>query len=188
MTARLHELKARRRVVGLAIKPTDIEVFFDKGDLIVSKTDVKGRITYANRTFCQIAGYSEAELVGQPHSIIRHPDMPRAVFKLLWDTVLDGKEIFAYVKNMAKSGSFYWVFAHVTPSFDENKKIIGFHSNRRLPDRKIVASAIEPVYAAVLQEERRHHNGQAALAAGYKIVVDFLQSKNMSYDEFIFSL
>ena len=170
------------------IKPTNNEIFFDSGDLIVSKTDIKGRITYANRTFCGTCGYSEAELLGAPHSIIRHPDMPRAVFKLLWDTVLDGREIFAYVKNMAKNGSFYWVFAHVTPSFDANRNVIGFHSNRRLPNPQIVKTAIEPVYAAVLAEERRHHNGQAALAAGFKTVVEFLQAKNMSYDEFIFSL
>ena len=168
--------------------PTDVEVFFDKGDIIVSKTDLKGRITYANQTFCQIAGYSEAELMGQPHSIIRHPDMPRAVFKLLWDTLFEGREIFAYVKNMARSGAYYWVFAHVTPSFDQDKKIIGFHSSRRVPDRKIVETQIIPVYAAVLKEERKHRNGQAALAASFKLVADVLQSKNMGYDEFIFSL
>jgi PAS domain S-box-containing protein len=81
--------------MGRHINPRDVEVFFDKGDLIVSKTDVKGRITYANQVFCHVAGYSEAELLGQPHSIIRHPDMPRAVFKLLWDVIRDGREIFA---------------------------------------------------------------------------------------------
>jgi len=174
--------------MAYSVTPTDQEVFFDRGDLIVSKTDIKGRITYANRTFCNTCGYTEAELLGAPHSIIRHPDMPRAVFKLLWDTVLDGREIFAYVKNLAKNGSFYWVFAHVTPSFDSKRNVVGFHSSRRLPDRQIVTTAIEPVYAAVLAEERRHQNGQAALAAGFKTVVDFLQAKNISYDEFIFSL
>src|SRR5690348_3792647 len=66
------------------IVPTDVEVFFDKDDIIVSKTDLKGHITYANKTFCGIAGYTEREVIGQPHSLIRHPDMPRAVFKLLW--------------------------------------------------------------------------------------------------------
>ena len=170
------------------ITPTDVEVFFAKDDIIVSKTDLKGRITYANQTFCQIAGYSEAELLGQPHSIIRHPDMPRAVFKLLWDTLAEGREVFAYVKNMARNGDYYCVFAHVTLSFDHNKKIVGYRSSRRVPDRKIVETAIMPVYAAVLQEERRHHNGQAALSASFKLVVDVLQSKKLTYDEFIFSL
>jgi PAS domain S-box-containing protein len=154
----------------------------------VSKTDIKGRITYANKTFCDVAGYAEAELLGQPHSIIRHPDMPRAVFKLLWDTILDGREVFAYVKNLAKSGAYYWVFAHVTPSFDRHGRIIAFHSSRRVPDRRILETTIVPLYAAVLQEEYRHRNGQAALAASYAMVGDFLKSKDKTYDEFIFSL
>jgi PAS domain S-box-containing protein len=174
--------------VGQTVTPTDVEVFFDKDDIIVSKTDLKGRITYANQTFCHIAGYSEAELLGQPHSIIRHPDMPRAVFKLLWDTIAEGREVFAYVKNMARSGDYYWVFAHVTPSFDQNGKTIGYHSSRRIPDPKIIETAIIPVYSAVLQEERRHRNGQAALSASFKLVLDVLKSKNVTYDEFIFSL
>src|SRR5581483_7053205 len=136
------------------IAPTTTEVFFR--DLIVSKTDLKGRITYANREFCKVCGYSEAQLIGQPHSIIRHPDMPRAVFKFLWDTILGGQEIFAYVKNMTRSGDFYWVFAHVTPSYDAERQIVGFHSNRRVPDRKIVETVIAPLYADLLREEAAH--------------------------------
>ena len=119
-------------------------------DIIVSKTDLKGRITYANQSFCHIAGYTEAELLGQPHSIIRHPDMPRAVFKLLWDTVLDRREIFAYVKNMARNGDYYWVFAHVTPSYDAKGSVIGFHSSRRVPDRNVLTKTIIPLYTDIL--------------------------------------
>jgi len=171
-----------------AIAPTNTEAFFPEDEIIVSKTDLKGRITYANQTFCRIAGYSEAELLGQPHSIVRHPDMPRAVFKLLWDTIFEGREIFAYVKNMAKSGDYYWVFAHVTPSYDKNKSVIGFHSNRRVPDRNVVENTIVPLYSAVLQEERQHQNGQKALAASFDFLVNFLKSKNTTYDALIFSL
>ena len=97
---------------------TGVERFFDKDEIIVSKTDLKGRMTYCNDVFLRIAGYTEQELLGQPHSIIRHPDMPRCVFKLLWDTIGAGKEIFAYVINRAKNGDHYWVLAHVTPSRD----------------------------------------------------------------------
>ena len=168
--------------------PTNVERFFDIHDIIVSKTDLKGRITYANRTFCEIAGYAHHELLGQPHSIIRHPDMPRAVFKLLWDTVLDGREIFAYVKNMTRSGDFYWVFAHVTPSFDGGGKIIGFHSNRRVPDPAIVKNVFTPLYADLLRVEQSHRNGKDALAAGYQHLIDFVSSKKVSYDELIFAL
>jgi len=128
--------------------PTNVEQFFDRSEIIVSKTDLKGRITYANRTFARLAGYSEAELLGQPHSIIRHPDMPRAVFKLLWDTLAERNEVFAYVKNLARDGSFYWVFAHVTPSMDADQNVVGYHSNRRVPRREVVSNVIEPLYAS----------------------------------------
>jgi hypothetical protein len=114
--------------------------------------------------------------------------MPLAVFKLLWDTLIEGREIFAYVKNMAKSGDYYWVFAHVTPSFDKDRNIIGFHSNRRVPEPKIVKNTIVPLYAAVLNAERQHQNGQKALAAGFDFVVDFLKSQGTSYDALVFSL
>ncbi|MFT3940900.1 PAS domain S-box protein [Rhodopseudomonas sp. BR0C11] len=170
-----------------SVKPTGVEVFFDADDIIVSKTDLKGRITYANRVFTDICGYSEAELLGQPHSIVRHPDMPRCVFKLLWDTLAEGREIFAYVKNMTKYGDHYWVFAHVTPSFDAAGTVIGYHSNRRVPERRVVA-ALEPVYAELLAQESRHRNGKDALTAGYQHMIDFVKSKNISYDQLVFSL
>jgi PAS domain S-box-containing protein len=170
-----------------AAAPTNKELFFPQDEIIVSKTDLKGRISYANRTFCRIAGYTEAELLGQPHSIVRHPDMPRAVFKLLWDTILGGREIFAYVKNMARSGDYYWVFAHVTPSYDENRNIIGFHSNRRVPSRAVIETAIAPIYAAILQEERQQTNGKDAVAAGVDYLTKFLQTKNTTYDALVFS-
>ena len=170
------------------ITPTNTEVFFPEDDLIVSKTDLKGRLTYVNQTFCHIAHYNEAELLGQPHSVIRHPDMPRAVFKLLWDTIAEGREIFAYVKNMARTGDYYWVLAHVTPSYDKDKNIVGYHSNRRVPKHDVVKNTIVPLYSQVLQEESRHTNGQKALAAGFEFLVNFLKSKNTTYDALIFSL
>ena len=173
--------------MALAVHPTSREILLPEDDVIVSKTDLKGRITYANRTFCQIAGYTEAELLGAPHSIVRHPDMPRAVFKLLWDTLLGGQEIFAYVKNMTKTGDFYWVFAHVTPSYDGSRNMIGFHSNRRAPDRRTV-SLIEALYRTVLAEEQQHKNGQRALAAGFDRLTGIVTSKGMPYEELIFAL
>lgn len=170
------------------ITPTTTEAFFEPTEIIVSKTDTKGRLTYTNQTFVKISGYTESELLGEQHSIVRHPDMPRAVFKLLWDTILEGKEIFAYVKNMTKTGDYYWVFAHVTPSFDADGKVAGFHSNRRVPDCNVVASTIAPLYSSILQVERQHQNGQKSLAAGYEFLTSFLKSKNVNYDELIFSL
>lgn len=169
------------------IQPTNKEVFFDADDIIVSKTDYKGRITYANDVFLQIAGYTERELLGQPHSMIRHPDMPRSVFKYLWDTILQGGEVFAYVKNMTKTGDHYWVFAHVTPSFDASGTIVGFHSNRRVPRRSAV-DAITSVYAELLQTEAAHRNGKEALAAGTRHLLDFVKTSQKPYDELVLSL
>lgn len=170
------------------VTPTNREVYFDAGDIIVSKTNLKGHITYANKVFCDIAGYTEAEVLGQPHSIIRHPDMPRAVFKLLWDHIVEGHEVFAYVKNMAKNGDHYWVFAHVTPSFDANRQVTGFHSNRRVPSREILNGAIIPLYGELLREEKSRRNGKDSLAAGYQKLLDFVSARKMAYDQFIFSL
>ena len=118
-----------------AVRPTGIENILGEDELIVSKTDLKGRITYANDVFIRMAKYPWKELVGAPHSLVRHPDMPRCVFKLLWDTLQAKREIFAYVVNLAGDGSHYWVFAHVTPTLDDDGNITGYHSNRRKPDR-----------------------------------------------------
>jgi PAS domain S-box-containing protein len=170
------------------VTPTGRETFFPASEMIVSKTDLKGRLTYANNLFCRIAGYREAELIGQPHSIIRHPDMPRSVFRLLWDTIEDRREIFAFVKNLARNGDHYWVFAHVTPSYDASGETIGYHSNRRAPDREVIETVIIPLYADLLKIERSHANGKEALAAGYKALTDFVASKKVAYEELIFSL
>ncbi len=169
-----------------AVTATNTEVFFD--DIIVSKTDPKGRITYVNEVFCQVSGYGERELIGQPHSLIRHPDMPRAVFKLLWDQIQAGREIFAYVKNITKRGDYYWVFAHVTPSYDANGQLVGYHSNRRVPDRDTLGNAIVPLYADLLREEQNHRNGKEALAAGFQKLADFVRAQKVDYDELVFAL
>jgi len=114
---------------------TGKERFFDDSEIIVSKTDTGGRITYANDVFLRVAGYNEGEVLNKPHSLIRHPDMPRCVFKLLWDTIQAKSEVFAYVVNMCKNGDHYWVFAHVTPSYDTTGKVVNYHSSRRVPER-----------------------------------------------------
>jgi PAS domain S-box-containing protein len=170
------------------IKPTGREIFFPASELIVSKTDLKGRMTYVNRLFCKMAGYSESELIGRPHSLIRHPDMPRSVFKLLWDTIEAKREIFAYVKNMTRTGDHYWVFAHVTPSYDLQGKLAGYHSNRRVPPPDLIKNTITPLYADVLAIEKRQVNGKDAVAAGYAALSDFIASQKASYDELMFSL
>lgn len=170
------------------IHVTGTERFFQEHEIIVSKTDLKGRLTYANRVFMDIAGYTEEELLDQPHSILRHPDMPRCVFKLLWDTIEAKKEIFAYVINRCKNGDHYWVLAHVTPSFDARGEIDGYHSNRRVPDPKVVQGAIMPLYKTLLEEEQRHSNAKQGMNSAFDMLVGILEEKGVGYDEFVFSL
>jgi PAS domain S-box-containing protein len=167
--------------------PTSKEIFFGEEELIVSKTDVKGRILYANDVFVRVSGYAEHELINAPHSILRHPDMPRCVFWLLWETISKGEEIFAYVKNMAKSGDFYWVFAHVTPSYDPAGKIVGYHSNRRVPPREAVSKAAA-LYAQLLAVENKYEDRKQGMQAGIATVLDLLKQNNISYGELVFSL
>lgn len=114
--------------------------------------------------------------------------MPRCIFKLLWDTLLSGKELFAYVNNLAKNGDHYWVFAHVTPSIDVNGKVLGYHSNRRVPDRRILDETIIPLYRSLLAEEKKHPDRKAGLEHSYQTLLDLLQEKGVGYDELIFSL
>jgi hypothetical protein len=113
--------------------------------------------------------------------------MPRAVFKLLWETVEAGSEIFAYVLNMAANGDHYWVFAHVTPSFDAASKITGYHSNRRKPDPAQIAK-IAPLYRVLLEQERAAADRKISMNQSYDRLVADLKAKGVSYDQFAFSL
>ena len=116
---------------------TDIETPYPDGRLIVSRTDPAGIITHVNRSFVEMSGYSEEELVGAPHSILRHPDMPPAAFKDLWDTVEKGETWQGFVKNLRKDGGFYWVKATVIPNIRDNQ-LVGYTSVQRKPSRKKV--------------------------------------------------
>ena len=167
---------------------TGRERTFADDEIIVSKTDLKGRLTYANRVFLRLADMTEKEAIGAPHSVIRNPNMPRCVFKLLWDTIQDGKEIFAYVVNRSKNGDHYWVLAHVTPSRDSSGNVVGYHSNRRTPDRRILEGTIMPLYTALLREEQKYPNSKDGMNASFNMLVNLLNEKKVAYDEFILSL
>lgn len=169
------------------ITPTGREAPFHEHELIVSKTDLKGRITYCNDVFLRVAGYREREVIGAPHSLIRHPDMPRCVFKLLWNTIESGGEIFAYVVNMARNGDHYWVLAHVTPSRDKAGNIVGYHSNRRKPRPEAVAS-IQSLYAQLKAVEDAPSNRKDGMQTAYDELSSLLAKKEVSYDRFVLSL
>lgn len=169
------------------VQPRDHELTFGAEEIIVSKTDTRGVITYANDVFVRVCGYSERELIGAPHNLIRHPDFPAGVFKLLWDTITRGQEIFAYVKNMARDGSYYWVLAHVTPTYDGRGRIVGYHSSRRCPERAAVTE-VEALYDVMRAEERRHRHRKEAAEASLALVAGVLADKGVTYEEFVWDL
>ena len=119
---------------------TPIETPYPHGKLIVSRTDTRGIMTQCNQSFVDMSGYGEAELIGQPHCLLRHPDMPAAAFRDLWETVQAGRQWHGYVKNLRKDGGHYWVYATVVPNVRDGK-IVGFTSVRREPSREKVAAA-----------------------------------------------
>jgi PAS domain S-box-containing protein len=166
--------------------PTQQERLMRDDDFIISKTDLKGRITYCNRIFIEYSGFDEHELLGAQHNIVRHPDMPRGVFKFLWDTLEAKKECFAYVKNMSKDGSFYWVMANVTPNLTAQGAVEGYFSVRRKPGRGAV-SALSDVYKLMLDEERRA-GPRDACAASIALLTSVLNQKGVSYEKFILSI
>jgi len=147
----------RERVIHLhGIGPrkvlfTKTEVPYPDGRLIVSRTDTQGVITHVNRSFVEMSGYAEEELVGAPHSILRHPDMPKAAFKDLWDTVQVGEIWQGYVKNLRKDGGYYWVKATVIPNV-RGGKIVGYTSVRRKPERRKIDECIA-LYVSMKEAE-----------------------------------
>lgn len=169
------------------IHPTGRSVTFGDNEVIVSKTDLKGIITYANDVFLRVSGYKESDVIGQPHNVIRHPGMPGCIFKLLWTEIQAGREIFAYVNNMASTGDNYWVFAHVTPSFNGRGQVVGYHSNRRVPYPDAMPK-VEALYARLLAEEKRHTNRAQAVQASLDILEGELKRAGVTYSEFVFSL
>lgn len=168
------------------VTPTGNERTFDASEIIVSKTDLSGKITYINEVFEKISGFKRDEIIGEPHNIIRHPDMPRSIFDLAWESLKQEQEIFAYVVNLCKEGDHYWVLAHMVPSYGPDGKIVGYHSNRRLP-RPDNVKLLQGIYQELLAIEARSEPREGMKNAR-KYLDDFLASKNIQYDEFIFSL
>ena len=170
-----------------AIPLTGRESHFGEDEIIVTKTDLSGRITYANDVFLRVSRFPKRDVIGKPHSIIRHPHMPRCIFKLLWETLEAKQEIFAYVVNRASNGDHYWVFAHVTPSFDANGNVVGYHSNRRKPDPGQVAKII-PLYKMLLEEEQRPRNRKEGMNKAYEELFAVLRKEGVLYDKFVLAV
>lgn len=163
-------------------KPSLQEKQFDDKAVIISKTDLRGKILYGNRIFIELSGYTERELLGQPHNIVRHPDMPKVIFKFLWDYVSSGKEIVAYVKNLSKDGSYYWVKAFVTPSFSGKGEIVGYHSIRLKPTEQ-AKQTMGTLYKELVKLEQ-----SGGIQKSQERLEQILAQKGVRYEEFILSL
>ena len=160
--------------------PTGKQIELNPKKYIVSKTDAKGVIEYGNDYFVEISGYTENELIGQPHSIIRHPDMPKIAFKLMWDRIKDGKNFMAIVKNLAKNGDHYWVVTEFEPKTDTiTGEIISHTAFRKAAPQKAI-DAMEPIYAELVKIEAEH-----GMEGSEKYLRGFLDENHTNYDDFV---
>ena len=182
------KLRAGKRLSKLDAPKTitDKEKVMSENDFIVSKTDVKGYITYCNRIFVEMAGWSRFELIGANHNIIRHPHMPKIAFKILWDLIQAKKEFFGFVKNLRKDGGYYWVFAYITPDLDNNGNIIGYSSFRKKPSRKGIET-LEPIYLKLVEAEK-----SGGMSASYELLKEVLDANDENvldkYNKLVFDL
>jgi len=158
----------------------DKEVTWDKTQVIMSKTNAFGIIEYANEVFVDVSGYEDYELMGQPHNIIRHPDMPKVIFKVLWENLKQGKNFHAIVKNLAKSGRYYWVITDFEIAKDENGVIVNYFGRRQSVPHEVVSLYIEPLYKKLLQIE-----AASGVEFSEKYLIGFLEEKKRSYVEYI---
>ena len=154
------------------------EVILENKKYITSKTDLAGYITYVNDYFCEVADYRKEELIGKNHNIIRHQDMPKVVFKFMWDRLHKDEGIYAYVKNLAKDGSYYWVIADIE-IVKKNGIKVGYYSFRSKANKKGVEE-ISKVYKLLIEKEK-----EGGMELSGKVLQKFLEKKSMSYDEYI---
>ena len=131
--------------------PVDEEILFD-GRSLISETDTKGIITFVNRKFTEMTLYSKEEAIGQPHSLLRHPDMPKAAFAGMWKIIESGKTWEGYVKNLRKDGKYYWVVVNIVPKLDEEGGVVGYIASRKMPDRSRLKTIINQ-YRQMIDEE-----------------------------------
>lgn len=157
--------------------PRDEEIVLDPRRYIVSETDEKGKITFCNDYFIEVSGYTKEELIGKPHSIVRHPDMPKVVFKLLWETISQGKNINAVVKNLAKDGRYYWIFTEFESRKDtDTGEIIGYHAARKSISKHVI-EIIAELYATLLEIEKNE-----GIEASQAYLISFLKEKGDDID------
>ncbi|EAR10425.1 PAS domain-containing protein [Reinekea blandensis] len=171
-------------MIQLASNPKQVE--FSPDEMIITKTDVKGRITYANRTFMRVADLSEPILMGQPHAIIRHPHMPRGVFYGLWKALQAQQEFFGFIQNLTGSGNYYWVFANITPDYEDGK-VQGYYSVRRTAPKEAV-NTLKAIYQSMNEIESSASRSSAPEQSWSWLMDHLAKEHGISYEEFILNL
>lgn len=157
----------------------DEEIKFSKKKFIVSKTDLKGKIIFINKNFCEISGYTEAELIGSNHNVLRHPDMPKAIFFLVWKNLLAGNKVSGIVKNLAKDGRYYWVISDFEAKKDSNDNLSSLTAFRRSASENVI-EATEELYSTMLAIEKKH-----GMDKSLAYLEAYLEEKETTYNEFI---
>jgi PAS domain S-box-containing protein len=160
----------------------DEAVKWDTTKTIVSKADLYGSIEYINDTFSEVSGYDESELVGQPHNIIRHPDMPKVIFKILWDNIKQGKKFHGIIKNLAKSGKYYWVITDFDYVVSDDAKILKYIARRKAVSTGVIAKVAD-LYAKLSKIEK-----VSGIEASEKYLIGYLEDHNLDYVELITKL
>ncbi|WP_134341703.1 PAS domain-containing protein [Flavobacterium psychrophilum] len=167
------------------IKPIPIkkEVAWDKTKIIMSKTDLYGTIEYVNEVFTDVSGYEDCELISKPHNIIRHPDMPQIIYKILWDNIKQGNQFHGIIKNLAKSGRYYWAITDFEYVMDENNNVIKYIARRKAVPQDVITKHIEPLYRRLLQIEQ-----VSGVDASENYLIGFLEESGVNYVDLITNL
>lgn len=160
--------------------PNDHEIFIEPGRFIISKSDSEGKIISGNELFIETSGYTEKELIGKQHSLLRHPDMPGVMFKLIWDRIVYESPVTVLIKNLTKDGSFYWTVTEFETKKDKLSGKIKYYTAIRRAAPKSAVKTIEPLYVKLAQIETRKN-----MNASEAYLIEFLEEQSMSYDDFI---
>ena len=163
--------------------PIDREVQWDKTKTLISETDVKGTITNVNDVFCAVAHYSPSELIGQPHNLIRHPDMPKLIFKLLWDNLKVGNNFVGVIKNLAKTGEYYWVVTDFEMRRDAMGNITHYIGRRKSVPEAAINNYLAPFYESLLKMEKI---GGVELSS--RFFKNYLTKQGKDYIDFVISI
>jgi PAS domain S-box-containing protein len=174
-----HIIMSKRLTKKDRPSPINQEIIIPDKEVLISVTDPKGIITEANEVFCEVAGYTQDELIGASHNVIRHPDMPKVMFKIVWDRIMDKENVMAVVKNLAKDGRYYWIVTDFVTKVDANRNILNYTAYRR-PVSDKVKDAIIPLYKALCAIE-----DIAGMEASEKFLADYFEKLGLTYDELI---